>query len=138
MTTGKRSEAMPEIEDISSEKIQREVLRFEKLEIPVSLARFLTGIGASVCSFWLIYCVFAAHGFLIAFFAFIGLSFVFKFGLSPMFAVASSVLCFHFNAVGNWLPITSYVLGAITLYLDLIFDNLRRRVDPYNLRSIHD
>jgi hypothetical protein len=126
---------MPDIEDISSEESQREIRRLEKLEIPVSLARFLTSIGASVCSFWLIYRVFAAHGFLLALLAFVGLGFLFKFGLSPMFAVAASFLCFHFNAVGSWLPITSYALAASTLYLDLVFENLRRRVDPYNLRS---
>lgn len=30
-----------------------------------------------------------------------------------MFAVAASVLCFYFNAVGFWLPVTSYVVAAI-------------------------
>ena len=90
-------------------------------------------VGAVVCSFWVIYRVFAASGFLLAFFAFLGLSAVYKFGVSPMFAVAASILCFYFNAVGLWLPITAYIVAALLLYVDLKRDNLRRRVDPYKL-----
>lgn len=127
-----------EIEDVSSEKVQNEIRRLQTLESRISWARVVTQIGGIVCSFWLIYRVFAARGFLLAFLAFVALGFVYKFGVSPMFAVAASVLCFYFKAVGLWLPVTSYVVAAILLYVDLKRDRLRRRVDPYNLGSIHD
>ena len=79
-----------------------------------------------------------ARGFVWAFIAFVGLSFIYKFGASPMFAVAASVLSFYFNAVGVWLPVTSYVVAAPLLYVDLKRDNLWRRIDPYKLGAIHD
>jgi hypothetical protein len=120
----------PEIENVSSAKAQSEIWRLQALESRISWARVLTQIGALVCSFWLIYRVFAARGFLLAFFAFIALSIVYKFGVSPMFAVAASLLCFYFKAVGLWLPVTSYVVGAILLYVDVKKDKLLRRLEP--------
>jgi hypothetical protein len=111
-----------------NDEIQKEIERQHGLENRVSWARVLTLIGAVVCSFWLVYRVFSAHGVLAAFLAFILLSIVYKFGASPMFAVAASILCFHFKVVGLWLPVTSYVIGAILLYADMKRDNLQRRV----------
>lgn len=128
----------PEIENISNEKVQSDIRRLQMLDSRSLWARAVTLIGGITCSFWLIYRVFAAGGFLLAFLAFIALSFVFKFGLSPMFAVAASVLCFYFNAVGLWLPVLSYIVAAVLLYVDFKRDSLRRRVDPYHLGSIHD
>ena len=67
----------------------------------------------TICSFWLLYRVFADRGFLLAFVAFLALSFVYKFGVSPMFAVAASVLYFYFKAVGLWREIGIRIaLGA--------------------------
>lgn len=120
----------PQIEDISSEKVQKEITKLQTLESRISWVRLVTLIGGIGCSFWLIYRIFAARGFLLAFFAFVGLSFVYRFGVSPMFAVAASALCFGYGAVGIWLPVISYILAAILLYVDLKHDNLRRRVDP--------
>jgi hypothetical protein len=91
----------PGIEDISSEKVHhREITALQTLETRISWARTVTHVGAITCSFWLIYRVFEAQGFWGAVFAFIGLCVVYGFGLSPMFAVAASVLCFHFTVVG--------------------------------------
>jgi hypothetical protein len=133
LQNGERME--PEIEDIGSEKVQNEISRLQSLEGRILWARVVTMVGAIGCSFWVIYRVFATSGFLLAFFAFLGLSIAYKFGASPMFAVAASVLCFSFNVVGIWLPITAYIVAALLLYVDLKRDNLRRRVDPFNLGS---
>jgi hypothetical protein len=108
--------------------IQKEIQRQQGLENRVSWARVLTLIGAVVCPFWLVYRVFSAHGVVAAFLAFILLSIVYKFGASLMFAVAASILCFYFKVVGLWLPFTSYVIGAILLYVDMKGDNLKRRM----------
>jgi hypothetical protein len=91
----------PDIEDISSEKVQSEIRRLHALESRISWARVLTLVGAIGCSLWLIYRTFEANGFLLAFLAFVALSFVYTVGLSAMFAVAASVLYFYFKAVGS-------------------------------------
>jgi hypothetical protein len=127
---------MDEIDDISNKKVQGEIVRLRVLESRISWLRTLTLAGAVWCSFWLIYRVFVAQGFLLAAVAFVGLSSVYKFGVSPMLAVAASALCFYFKAVGMWLPIISYVVAVLLLYVDLRRDNLQRRVGPYNLGSI--
>ncbi len=101
--------------------------RLELLQSRVLWARAISGIGAIVCSFWLIYRVLVAHGFLAALAAFVGLSLAYKFGQPFMFMIASSFLCFACKAVGIWLPIVSYVVGAILLYVDVKVDNFQRR-----------
>jgi hypothetical protein len=125
----------PKIEAISGEEIQNEIERLQTLERRIGWVRGVTLLGALICSFWLIYRAFAAHGLWIALLFFVGLALVYKFGASPMFAVAASALCFGYHAVGVWLPLVSYVLAAISLYVDLRCEKLHRRVDPFNLGS---
>lgn len=83
--------------------------------------------GAVVCSFWLIYLAYAAHGIALAvallFFFTIA---IFPFGTAPLFVLAASILSFYIHAVGAWLPVTSYVTAAIALYVDLRTYRLRR------------
>ena len=55
-----------------------------------------------------------------------------------MFAVASSVLSFHFHVVGIWLPIISYGLGLLLLYVETPFADLKREVDPLNFEQYTD
>jgi hypothetical protein len=98
------------------------------LENRVSWARTLTLIGAVICPFWLVYRAFSAHGVFAALGALIMLGIVYQFGASPLFAVAASILCFHVKIVGLWLPVTSYVIGAILFYADMKRDNLLRRL----------
>jgi hypothetical protein len=83
----------PEIEDITSPTVQKALGELQRLESRLSWARPITQVGALVCSFWLLYRVFEARGFLPSFLAFVGLSFVYRFGVSPMFAVAAGFLC---------------------------------------------
>jgi len=128
----------PNIEDISSEKVRGEIRYINKLRKWTSSARSITMLGASVTSFWLIYRVFVIYGFWAALVCFLGLSIVYGLGVSPMFVVATNLLCFYFKVVGIWLPIISYILAIILLYVDMRVDNLRKRVDPYNLGSIND
>ncbi len=103
------------------------------LETGIVLPRLLTMLGALGCSYWVIYREFAAHGFILALLSFFGFGVICKFGLSPLFAVAASILYFHYAVVGVWLPVISYVFGAMLLYVDWKHDNLRRRTDPFNL-----
>lgn len=114
--------------DIDNPHVQEEIKRLTWLEKRVTWARGMTLVGACVCSFWTIYRVFEASGFWPSVYTFIALSVVYKFGISPMFAISASALCFHFNAVGVWLPTLSYFLAAVLLYVDLKRDNLARRL----------
>lgn len=92
-----------------------------------------SSLAAAVTSFWLIYLVFEARGFVAAFLAFILLSICYKLGPAPMFAVASSFLCFYFHAVDLWLPILSYIVAAITLFVTLQIERARKAVDPFDI-----
>ena len=118
------------IEDVSSPSMQKEMNSLLELQNRIGWLRALTMLGASVSSFWFIYRVFASNGFLLAFLAFFALAFIYKFGASPMFAVAASFLHFKYAAVGIWLPLISYGVGAVLLYVDVRVDNLRRRLGP--------
>jgi hypothetical protein len=133
-----RPQTIGEIEDIDSPAIQESIQRLRRIHHWTMWARPLTLAGTLFTAFWLVYLVFRAFGFVAAFGCFLGLSFVYNLGASPMFAVASSVLTFYFHAVGLWLPITSYVLAALLLYIDTFVDGLKQRVDPFNLGSTHD
>ena len=127
-----------EIADIQSTKVQASIRELQWLESHVAWAGVVTLLGGLAASFWLLYRVFHAKGFWMSLLAFAGLSLLCKFGFSPTFAVASSFLCFHFHAVGIWLPLSSYVLAAVLLYVDFKRANLWRRIDPFHLGSIHD
>ncbi|MHB8390844.1 MAG: hypothetical protein ACYDBH_14890 [Acidobacteriaceae bacterium] len=43
-----------------------------------------------------------------------------------MFAVASSFIYFYFHAAGVWLPVVSYVIAFILLYISIRLDYLQR------------
>ena len=72
-------------------------------------------IGAFGTAAWMMYVMLSRGGWLSSVVAFVVLSFSYKFGTAPLFMVAASYLSFGLNAVGVWLPILSYVLGAIDL-----------------------
>ena len=90
-----------------------------KIEMPFSWARALTKVGAIASSLWLVYRVGAAHGLLAATLAFAGLAIVYAMGVSPAFAVAASVVCFLYRDAGIWLPLTAYVLAAVSVLTGL-------------------
>jgi len=90
--------------------------------------RGATGIGAIVTVAWAVCRSYIGGGLLVTLIGVIFLLLVYKIGVSPLFAVASSVLCFYFRVVGIWLPLLSYLLALVLLYLDLRIDNLSRKV----------
>ncbi len=79
----------------------------------------LNSLGALMSVAWLLYLVFEAAGFWRMVFAGILLSFLLWPGPALLFAVAASILCFHYSVVGLWLPIFSYCSAGIALVLDL-------------------
>ena len=105
---------------------EQDVQRLMGIANATAWMRPVAGLGATVTSFWLIYLVYSASAAGPAAGMFMLMSFVYWFGPSPMFAVAASILCFHFEAVGLWLPVVSYVMAAVLLYVDLGVDRLTR------------
>ena len=82
--------------------------------------------GALVSTVWVLYLVFDAAGFWRMVLAAFLLSLLLKAGPALLFAVAASILCFHYSVVGLWLPILSYCSAGVALVLDF---RLVRRVD---------
>ena len=115
-------------EDGMDSELERAFADVQHIEGRIRWARPLTSVAALVCSLWVVYRVFAVHGIFAAAFAFLGLGLIYGLGVSPMLAVAASVLCFGYRAVGMWFPLLTYVLAAILLYADLKRDRLMRRL----------
>lgn len=88
--------------------------------------RYATVIGALGTSLWIIVLYFYTKGVAAAAGSLVCMIIIRWFGYSPLFALNASLLCFHFDAVGIWLPIISYILAPIMLYVDLKGDKLRK------------
>jgi hypothetical protein len=86
--------------------------------------RPLTLIGAIASTGWLLYEGFRS-GRTIGCLAIFILLLAFKFGFSPLLAV-SSIGLFLLHVVGLWLPLSACAIAAVTLYVDLRTDRLRR------------
>lgn len=86
----------------------------------VSFVNLANTAGAVLVSWWLVYLVFRSSGWGPAIGGFILLAMVFKLGVAPLFAIASSFVCFKFDAVGAWLPILSYTTATMGLFTDRI------------------
>jgi len=117
----------PVIEDINSDEIQREIAGVNTLNKSIIWLRLATLIGTLTSSFWLIYITYISNGIWAVLLLCALLSIVYKFGVSPIFAVVASILHFHFRVVGIWLPLGSYVFAMVLLYVDLCNDKLRRQ-----------
>ena len=84
-------------------------------------------LGAALSTTWVLYLVYDAAGFWRSVLAAIPLGLILRFaGSAPLFAVAASLLCFHYSVVGLWLPLLSYCSGGIGLFLHL---RTNRQVD---------
>ena len=123
----------PKIEDINSPEIQKEIDDLMKFKKYTSWIYSLTEIGAVITSFWLIYKFFVVYNWWVGISSFIALAIIYGFGLSPMFVITSSILCFYFKSVGLWLPLFTYACALITLYLDIRKTRLKRKIDPFNI-----
>jgi phosphoglycerol transferase MdoB-like AlkP superfamily enzyme len=128
----------PESEYLLREKIQNEIRNLQRLETLVSWTRIFVLLGGAASSVWLIYHTFAAYGFLVGLIAFVGLSVIYTISVPFMFTAAATILSFYFQAIGIWLPITSYALALLLMYGDIRSNQLRQRVDIYRLALRRD
>lgn len=90
-----------------------------QLNIRISWFGMLNYLGALLTAGWLLYRVHSVEGTAYAVLALLLLAAVLRFGASPLFALSSSILYFHFDAAGLWLSVLSYVLAGVAFSNDL-------------------
>ncbi len=90
------------------------------------LTSAIVGNLMAATGFWVVYCYFGSGGWGVAILSFLLLSFVYKFGPAPLFAISASLLHFKFAVVGFWLPVVSYVLAGFMLGLQLYLSSKHR------------
>lgn len=81
------------------------------------------------CAIWVIFRVYMEGGFFKALLCLIMLAVAYKFGGALVFAASSSLLHFHFNAVGLWLPVISYIWAAATLVVAIMLLQQRNETE---------
>ncbi len=90
-----------------------------QLIIRISWIGMLNYLGALLATGWLLYLVYRADGAAYGALSVLLAAAVLRFGASPLLAMAASILYFHFDAAGLWLPAVSYALAGLALHSDL-------------------
>lgn len=108
--------------------IQEELRRLMAIKANLSGGVLGARLLAVAASLGVIYHAYRSSGFGGALVAVAGVAVAYWFGISPLFAIASSVLAFYFHVVGAWLPILSYAWAGVLLYLDWRTARVARRM----------
>jgi len=99
---------MPEYKDRSMARAQTAIA---SLAVIVDMC---TLIGAFLSAFMMIFLVYQAEGILVALLFLPLLALVYIPGPAPTFAIVASILYFHFNILGLWLPVISYAFAVVS------------------------
>ena len=95
---------------------------------------WINSVGAVVTAFWTLFMVYDHNGFSLAILALFGLAIALKFGEAVLFMISATVLCFHYQAAGQWVAWISYAVGGISLILALKIAQAMRGL-PTQLRD---
>lgn len=90
-----------------------------QLTVRISWLGILNYLGALLAAGWTLYLLYGATGTLYALLALLVFGIILRFGASPLFALSASILYFHFDVAGLWLPAISYVAAGAAFYNDL-------------------
>jgi hypothetical protein len=90
-----------------------------QLTVRISWLGIVNYLGALLTTGWMLYLVYAGAGAVYAVLGLLLSGLALRFGASPLFAIAASVLYFHFGAGGLWLPLLSYVASGLAFHNDL-------------------
>ncbi len=90
-----------------------------QLTIRISWFGILNYLGALITSGWVLYLLYGAAGAMYTLLTLLIFGLILRFGASPLFAISASILFFHFDVAGLWLPLLSYVIAGIAFYKDL-------------------
>ncbi len=90
-----------------------------QLTIRVSWLGILNYLGALLTTVWAAYLIYGTQGTGYAALSLLVFAAILRFGASPLFALSASILYFHFDAAGLWLPLFSYALAGMAFHNDL-------------------
>ena len=91
----------------------------QQLTVKITWLGMLNYLGAILTSGWTIYLIYQDTSTLYAVLSLLVFGFILRFGASPLFALSASVLYFHFDAGGLWLPLLAYVTAGLAFRNDL-------------------
>ncbi|MBI1175115.1 MAG: hypothetical protein GC139_07590 [Sideroxydans sp.] len=101
-----------------------------QLTMRISWLGILNYLGAILSACWTLYLVYRTEGILYAALALLVFGFILRFGASPLFAIAASILYFHFDAGGLWLPLLAYLTAGLSFHNDLKLYRARQAGNP--------
>jgi hypothetical protein len=90
-----------------------------QLTIRISWFGVLNYLGALLTAGWVLYLFYGTAGVGYTLLALLIFGLILRFGASPLFAIAASILYFHFDAAGLWLPVLAYATAALAFRNDL-------------------
>ncbi len=90
-----------------------------QLTIRISWLGILNYLGALLTTGWMLYLMYSSAGSAYTLLALLLCAAMLRFGASPVFALAASVLYFHFGVAGLWLPVFSWIAAVLAFHNDL-------------------
>ncbi len=90
-----------------------------QLTVRISWLGILNYLGALLTTGWMLYLTYGQAGIAYTVLALLVCGVILRFGASPLFIIAASVLYFHFDAAGIWLPLVAYVAAGVAFSNDL-------------------
>ncbi len=97
-----------------------------KLTVRISWLGILNYLGAILATGWMLYLLYSQAGFAYTALALLVCGLVLRFGASPLLVISASVLYFHFDAAGFWLPLLAWLAAGAAFMNDLRAYRLRQ------------
>src|SRR5512135_1134918 len=91
----------------------------QKLTVRISWLGILNYLGAILATGWMLYLLYNQAGVGYTVLALLVCGFVLRFGASPLLIISASVLYFHFDAAGFWLPLLAWLAAGAAFMNDL-------------------
>lgn len=90
-----------------------------QLTLRISWLGMLNYLGALLTSGWALFLMYGSAGAPYTLLALLVFGVILRFGASPLFALSASILYFHFQVTGFWLPAFSYAVATAAFFNDL-------------------
>jgi hypothetical protein len=90
-----------------------------QLTVRISWLGILNYLGATLTTVWMLYLMYSQTGIAYTVLATLVGFFVLRFGASPLLVISASILYFHFDAAGFWLPLLAWLAAGAAFLNDL-------------------
>ena len=90
-----------------------------QLTVRISWLGIVNYLGALLTTGWMLYLMYGTAGAMYTLLALLIFGVILRFGASPLLALSASILYFHFDVAGFWLPAFSYAAAGAAFYNDL-------------------